>query len=473
MLTRLSLISILSLIGTIGSSLSQSNILYPSLSPTDMNVHGAALPFYSDSVAGSWTYIAPLTRPLSGVASIYWQDSDKVFLCGGLDSNGSLQTTCYFYDPIGNSYIEKAPLPSGRAFGKLVRVANAIYLVGAVGPLWNAPDGRIFRYDPNLNSWTARDTMPPPFVHEMAVCVWKDSLIITIGGAANGYQQASNIVRVYNPRTDSWTVLSSSPFPVPATTSSAEILKDTAIITVGGYGSDYINNVYAGNITGRNGDTLSIIWRATGMFSPFGFPVYRAAGAKWETMLLFGPAMRYQLGINQIYGCYYEQLDSVNFFLTFLKFYPNSLDSAGNRPTLAVRPMTDSVQFFLFGGYKYPNIIANSERYSFPWFPIGISSNGNHTPRDFALFQNYPNPFNQSSIINYSIGSSGQLTVPSRVSLTIYDILGRSLAVLVDERQNAGNYSVRFDAAGLSSGIYFYRLTAGNLSLTKKLILLK
>lgn len=465
MLTRLSLISILSLIGTISCSFSQStNILYPSLFPIDRNVCPTAPPSYSDSVAGSWTYIAPLNRPLSGVASIYWQDSDKVFICGGLDSNSNLQTTCYFYDPVGNNYIQKAPLPSGRAFGKLVRVANAIYLVGAVGPLWNAPDGSIFRYDPNLNSWTARDTMPPPFVHEMGVCVWKDSLIITIGGAANGFQQASNIVRVYNPRADSWTVLSSSPFPVPATTLSAEILNDTAIITVGGYGSDYINNVYAGNITRRVGDTLSIIWRATGMFSPFGFPVYRAASAKWETMLLFGPAMRYQFGINQIYGLYYRFGTDTG--LTFLRFYPNTLDSAGNR-SLAVRPMTDSVQFFLFGGYKYPNIIAKSERYSFPWFPIGIPSNGNHTPRDFALFQNYPNPFNQSSIINY------QLTLTSRVSLTIYDIVGRNLTVLVDEWQSAGNYSVRFDAAGLSSGIYFYRLAAGNLSLTKKLIVLK
>ena len=88
-------------------------------------------------------------------------------------------------------------------------------------------------------------------------------------------------------------------------------------------------------------------------------------------------------------------------------------------------------------------------------------------PAGFSLSQNYPNPFNQSTIFNF------QCPLKSRVSLKVYDVSGREVATVVNEELNAGSYSVRFDAGNLASGIYFYRLNAGDFSDTKKLILLK
>ena len=85
----------------------------------------------------------------------------------------------------------------------------------------------------------------------------------------------------------------------------------------------------------------------------------------------------------------------------------------------------------------------------------------------YELSQNYPNPFNQSTIFNF------QCPLKSRVSLKVYDVSGREVATVVNEELNAGSYSVRFDAGNLASGIYFYRLNAGDFSDTKKLILLK
>lgn len=74
-------------------------------------------------------------------------------------------------------------------------------------------------------------------------------------------------------------------------------------------------------------------------------------------------------------------------------------------------------------------------------------------PRGFKLSQNYPNPFNSSTIINYNLSTSGM------VSLRVYDVLGRNIKTLVEElKQDAGNYSVSFNANDLASGIYFYRL---------------
>jgi hypothetical protein len=86
---------------------------------------------------------------------------------------------------------------------------------------------------------------------------------------------------------------------------------------------------------------------------------------------------------------------------------------------------------------------------------------------DFKLEQNYPNPFNPVSRIEYNIAKTGY------VSLKVYDILGREAAVLVNEQKNPGRYSVNFNAAGLASGIYIYRLTAGTYSASRKLVLLK
>ena len=90
-------------------------------------------------------------------------------------------------------------------------------------------------------------------------------------------------------------------------------------------------------------------------------------------------------------------------------------------------------------------------------------------PSDFRLFQNYPNPFNPSTNISY------QLPVNSFVTLKVYDVLGNEAAVLINEWKEAGSYSAQFTTSGkqLASGMYFYTLTAGKFTDTKKFILLK
>jgi hypothetical protein len=88
-------------------------------------------------------------------------------------------------------------------------------------------------------------------------------------------------------------------------------------------------------------------------------------------------------------------------------------------------------------------------------------------PRRFALEQNYPNPFNPTTAISY------QLPAFSRVVLKVYNVLGREVATLVNEKEEAGKHSVTWNASSIPSGVYFYRLQAGAYSETKKLVLLK
>lgn len=96
-----------------------------------------------------------------------------------------------------------------------------------------------------------------------------------------------------------------------------------------------------------------------------------------------------------------------------------------------------------------------------------ISGNGN-TIDNFKLFQNYPNPFNSSTNISYS------LRVKSLITLRIYDIAGKEKRILINEKKTQGNYTIKFDGSGLSSGIYFYSLFSDNKLIdTKKLIIVK
>jgi hypothetical protein len=98
------------------------------------------------------------------------------------------------------------------------------------------------------------------------------------------------------------------------------------------------------------------------------------------------------------------------------------------------------------------------------------SSSG--VPDKFSLSQNYPNPFNPTTVVEFNIAQ------PARVSLRIYNILGQLVRVLVDEEKGAGTYSIYWDGNDkngqeVSSGIYFYKLDAGDFTKVKKMVLIK
>jgi hypothetical protein len=95
------------------------------------------------------------------------------------------------------------------------------------------------------------------------------------------------------------------------------------------------------------------------------------------------------------------------------------------------------------------------------------SRGGNQIPAVFALQQNYPNPFNPSTMIRYQIPSTG------KVNLKIYNVLGQQVETLVDEVQEAGYKSVKWNAEAVASGVYYYQLTAGTFSDVKKMMVIK
>ncbi|MBN2087341.1 T9SS type A sorting domain-containing protein [Candidatus Peregrinibacteria bacterium] len=116
---------------------------------------------------------------------------------------------------------------------------------------------------------------------------------------------------------------------------------------------------------------------------------------------------------------------------------------------------------FAYWGWGPENVYFDAEN-------IGTSIN--ELPgkvEEFSLAQNYPNPFNPTTNIEYSIAEAGL------VELKIYNILGEEMTTLVNQFQNASKYRIDFNAANLSSGIYFYRITSGKFTDVKKMILIK
>jgi hypothetical protein len=128
----------------------------------------------------------------------------------------------------------------------------------------------------------------------------------------------------------------------------------------------------------------------------------------------------------------------------------------------------------VYVGFPFETIYPEEERniflskvISFFQAPVNISDNLNLKPESFQLFQNYPNPFNPSTTISFTIPNS------DNVLLKVFDPLGREVVTLIDGYKSSGKYDVQFNAENFPSGIYFYKLNAGNSVRTKKMILLK
>lgn len=146
----------------------------------------------------------------------------------------------------------------------------------------------------------------------------------------------------------------------------------------------------------------------------------------------------------------------------------------GNGTVVAVNNGTNSNPFTLTapgpGDYRVNAGFDNpNRRWDSAMVNISVTNVGGNplNPTAYKLFDNYPNPFNPSTTLKYTLPEA------SFTSIKIYDALGMGVSSLVNETKSAGTYEVEFNAAGLSSGIYYYTIQAGSFIETKKMILMK
>ncbi len=162
------------------------------------------------------------------------------------------------------------------------------------------------------------------------------------------------------------------------------------------------------------------------------------------------------------YNYWYTYLNSG----TTLKDPNNFLDYTISHP---LGLSGDKIYHISYDGSQlyYSTKIIDDTIYSAEFTYNPMSVNNFTKVKNFILYQNYPNPFNPKTTILYSIPKE------SLVTIKVYDVLGREIETLVNERKPRGNYSIDFNSSKLPSGIYFYRLTAGSYTSTKKMVILK
>jgi hypothetical protein len=118
-------------------------------------------------------------------------------------------------------------------------------------------------------------------------------------------------------------------------------------------------------------------------------------------------------------------------------------------------------------------VTSNGEILRYPTTTTSVQRS-EETPGEFSLEQNFPNPFNPTTEINFQMPNVGsQRSDANRVTLKVYDLLGREVRTLVDENLPPGSYSTVFNASGLASGVYIYRLRAGSFVQQRRMLLLK
>ena len=133
---------------------------------------------------------------------------------------------------------------------------------------------------------------------------------------------------------------------------------------------------------------------------------------------------------------------------------------------LVIFPLSPNTQYYLH--YRYRTASTTG-----PWTPYwyftttSIRSINSNIPSAFKLFDNYPNPFNPTTKIRYELPKNGL------VKLVVYDILGKEIETLVNEKQSLGTYEATFNAAQYPSGIYIYKLATDGFSETKKMLYVK
>jgi hypothetical protein len=253
-------------------------------------------------------------------------------------------------------------------------------------------------------------------------------------------------------------------------------------------GNILLSSRHLNEITKINRETGAIIWRLGGMNNqfrfvndPIGFSYQHAVRriANGNITLLdngdfhvppFSRAVEYALDEEQktatLVWQYRNTPDEFGFAMGFVQRMENGNTligwGAGN-PTVT-EVAQDGTKLFEMtfdpGVYSY-------RAYRYDWQPAVTSAPVKETAATFMLAQNYPNPFNPATVIRFSIARQ------SRVRLELFNLLGERLSVLVDEERPAGTYAERLDGTRLASGVYIYRLEAGDFTASKKLVLLR
>jgi len=375
----------------------------------------------------------------------------KIYVIGGTTGThftGSAVGTNEVYDPILDSWdTTKAAMPTPRVEFCVAAVNGKIYAIGGALTHPGLPFGVVEEYDPLTDSWDTNKT-PMPTARKGAAWGVISNKIYVAGGTTTGSDYVpSDKLEIYDPATDTWDVTKAA-LPKAIYSPRAAVLNDKLYVIGGLIGSPW---------AGQN-DTQ----------------IYDQTTDTWS----YGADLndgRVGHSADVISGKIYAIAGDPQFVMlrSVEEYDPGSdswmvIDQTPHGLTLHCTHVIGDKIYICSGSTTtiYPNPTPSSAVYIYDPVVSYVPQN-TFMPDVFALHQNYPNPFNPITIINY------ELPITNDVSLSIYNLLGQRVATLVNKRQQAGFHQVEWDASHFSSGVYYYRIEAGEFRDVKKMILIR
>ncbi len=297
-----------------------------------------------------------------------------------------------------------------------------------------------------------------------------DSLSIMYGGSVHYADNSAGIPTSWN-----WTFAGGNP-PNAATQNPAVIYTTPGYYTArlrisNSFGSDSVTKVNYIKVRGANMNSFSIV-------SPPSFTRIvtspndpSTVDFTW-TKSVTAPLITYKIKFRKLGSSFDYSYSSNNSGAdTIISIRKSFLDTLANVIGLTGDSVRCSWRTWVYNGVDSVQS-TNSFIVSFVANPIGIQRISTSVPDNFSLYNNYPNPFNPTTIIKFDVPANVR-SETSNVKLIVYDVLGRQIAVLVNQNLKPGNYEVNFDASNYPSGIYFYKLESADYVNTKKMVLVK
>ena len=403
----------------------------------------------------------------------------------GNSGNGSSKITSGFlaYKIIADTVsIEIPNLPFAAGTGSAIVWNNSLYYFGGSSN-WSGTTLYPFIYKFDGVSWGLYDTIPDNNVFSFAATLVGDEVYLNGGDRAN----AATLNRKYNMISKEWDYLTPSPNLQYGFGLTSEVY-DGKIYLFNNGGDVFVYDISGDTWETKTKNTGSGIYPnirsilynndiyLTG-WGNYGFYKYSPSTDQW-TQLANTPYQVYACSMGIIDNLIYciGGNDGFNYATYKSAMIYNVNDNSWTIDTVAISSYRDWMasaeyegSFYVLGGLGTEgsgNAVDIVERI-IPYGTVNVEDEPEAIPNVYKLNQNYPNPFNPSTIINF------QVPEESFVTLKIYDILGSEVKTLVNENKLVGSYNIHFDATGLASGIYFYKLNVNRFSETKKMILMK
>ncbi len=414
---------------------------------------------------GEWTQEQSMPYPRYYGASIMYSKNDTTWLYvfgGDTTSNGDATNGCLRYNVVSDTWEYINSLPTPMRVNSAARLGDKLYTMGGFdGISSDTSIKKFYEYDVNTRVWTELPELPEGIFFHKAIG-YQDSLIYIIGGVRSDSTVFLNKVLLFNTNTQQFR--EATPLPEQRANFALAVLNNTIIITGGYYDNDSLSNktmiavidpIDHAQLTYSFGADYPIQ-----VHSHFGYP------QRNNKIEFFGGSIT--TGFSPIDSSYSFKIPAFVYNTGGIIPVRITAFHSGYSYT-SINTGIDSILTVVIAGgvTPGPSITGQTLVYRDTISITGISETGNNIPSGFCLKQNYPNPFNPTTVISW------QLPVRSHVSLKVYDVLGNEVAELVNEEQIAGTHQINFDANGLSSGVYFYKLTARKFTETKKLLLMR